>query len=116
MISTKSTLKSMSALVVLAAALAPCAAVASTLNVTSATHAFFGKNKVVKFSLRNQTGAPIELKAGDQTVTLESGKTTQFKLAPGTQVVTTTASGKREAGTIICQATPDMNDTTVVLN
>ena len=115
MISTKSTLKSMSALVVLAAALAPCAAFASTIHITPATHAFFG-NKMVKFSIRNQTGAPIELKAGDQTVTLETGKTTQFKLAPGTQVVTSSTSGKREAGTIICQATPDMNDSTIVLN
>ena len=115
MFSAKSILKSMSALAVLTAALAPCAAVASTLSITPAAHAFFG-NKMVKFSVRNQTGAPIELKAGDQTVTVENGKPTQFKLAPGTPVVTTTKTDKREAGAIICQATPDMNDTTVVLN
>ena len=112
---SKSTLKSMSTLAVLAAALAPCAAFASTAHVIPATNAFFG-TRMVHFNLRNQTGAAIELRAGDKTMTVEAGKTVEFKLADGTQVINTTKTDKREAGAVICQASSAINDTTVVLN
>ena len=114
---SKSILKSAFILTTLAVTLAPSAAFASTLHITPSMHAFFGnKEKTVSFKLRNQSGSPIELKAGDQVMTVAAGETKALKLAAGTQVINTTKSDKREAGAVVCQVSSALSDSTVVLN
>ena len=42
------------------------------------------ESKPVQFSLRNDCGSTLELKAGDQTITVEAGKTVKVKIPAGT--------------------------------
>ena len=117
MTSSKSILKSAFALATLAVTLAPSAAFASSLHVTPSVHAFFGdKVKTIHFNVRNSSGAPIELKAGDQVMTIAAGQTMELKLANGTRVINNVKTDKREAGAIICEVSSALNDSTVVLN
>ena len=114
---SKSILKSAFVLATLAVTLAPSAAFASSLHVSPSVHAFFGeKVKTIHFNLRNASGAPIELKAGDQVMTVASGQTMELKLATGTRVINTVKSDKREAGAVICEVSSALSDSTVVLN
>lgn len=115
--SSKSILKSALTVATLALVLAPSAAFASTVHITPSMHAFFGnKEKTVNFKLANRTSAPIELKVGDQVMTVAAGETKALKLAAGTQVINTTKSDKREAGAVVCQVSSALSDSTVVLN
>jgi len=114
---SKSILKSALTLATLAVVLAPSAAFASTINVTPSMHAFFGdKVKTIHFNVRNASGASIELKAGDQTMTVAAGQTMNFKLPTGTRVINTNKTEKREAGAVICEVSSALKDSTVVLN
>ncbi len=117
MMLSKSMLKSVVSATVLATALVPAVALAAPLHVNPSVHAFFGnKQKMVNFNLRNQTGTPIDVKAGDQTMTIASGQTVKLHLASGTRVVTATATDKREAGHLLCEVTSAISDATITLN
>ncbi|RXH57977.1 hypothetical protein [Granulicella sibirica] len=112
-----SALKSAVVLATLAVTLAPSAAFASSLHVTPSVHAFFGdKVKTIHFNVRNSSGAPIELKAGDQVMTVAAGQTMELKLPNGTRVINNVKTDKREAGAVICEVSSALNDSTVVLN
>ncbi len=77
--------------------------------------ASFGRPKMVSFNLRNDSTAPIKLKAGDQKMTVEPGKTIALKLAPGTSVVAEEATANYPAGTVLAVAQPQLSDATLVL-
>jgi hypothetical protein len=76
---------------------ATCFAVA-VLATLSAAHA--GEKKI-KFNLRNDTGAPLELKIGDQVATLKTGEVLPVKLPVGTRVVNDTATEHHPVGEVI---------------
>lgn len=117
MMQSKSYLKSVLRAATLAAVLTPAAAYASTLHLPAAMHALMGnKEKSVHFSLRNQSGAAIDLVAGDKTMTLAAGKTMDVKLPIGTRILTASKTDKREAGALICEVSAATADTTIVLN
>lgn len=98
------------------AAITPLAAVAA-VPVTSPVHAlFFFSDGEVRFSLRNDTAAPIDLKAGDNTVTLAPGKTLSLKLPIGTRIQTAAATGTRPAGDLIAQVSSSLKNSTIVLH
>jgi hypothetical protein len=75
-----------------------------------------GTAQTVSFNLANRSGADIELKAGDQTVTVAKGKTMEVKFAVGTRILNNTASDKREVGAVICEVSTTLKGNTVVLN
>lgn len=115
---TRSTfiLKSVLAPALLALALAPVAASASILRIATPVHAAFGnKTKTVGFKLHNDSAAPLELRAGDQVLTLTAGQTLDVHLAAGTRVLTTAKSGNREAGTLICEVSSALGGSTITL-
>jgi hypothetical protein len=117
MMMSKSMLKSAVSATLLAAALVPAAAFASPIPINSSLHAFFGnKQKMVHFNLSNKSGAPLDLKVGDQPMTIAAGQTVKLSLAPGTRITTATPTEKREAGYVVCEVTAAIADATVTLN
>ena len=76
-------------------------------------HALFSKSKLVSFSVRNDSAAPLKLKAGESSMTIEPGKTMPMKLAEGTRVTTEEASGSHEAGALIAQVSSQMSGVTL---
>ena len=117
MMMSKSMLKSVVSATVLAAALVPTAAFASPIHINPSVHAFFGnKQKMVHFSLSNKSGTPLDLKVGEQPITIAVGQTVKLNLAAGTRITTVTPTAKREAGYVVCEVTSAIADATVTLN
>jgi hypothetical protein len=90
-----------------------CAAVpasfAAVRSVPSPVHAmYFHGEKKIKFSLSNETGAPLELKVGDQVMTLQQGQVVPLKLPIGTRITTNTATEHHKVGDVIVQVNPSM--------
>ena len=78
-------------------------------------HAIFAKVQMVKFSVRNDSSAAIELKVGEKVMTLAPGKSVDLKLAVGTTVLANAASGNFHAGDVLAQATKELDDTVLAL-
>ena len=68
------------------------------LGALPAAHA---EGKKVRFNLRNNTGARLELKLGDAAATLQPGQVMPVKLAYGTRIVTSAATETHKAGELI---------------
>jgi hypothetical protein len=92
---------------------APVYAAPTNLNVP--VHMAFAKTKVVKFSVRNDSGTPVELKVGDQLMPLESGKTLALKLPIGTRVLLNTSIPKHQAGEVLAEVSSELNDSTIAI-
>jgi hypothetical protein len=86
----------------------PAAMSASTIK--SPVHAFFGKPHKVSITLSNDSQQVLTLKAGDQDVTIQPGKTAAVKLTDGDKVVTEAASGTHAAGEVVAVASAELND------
>lgn len=78
-------------------------------------HAMFAKDKLVKFSLRNDSTAPLTLKVGSDTMTLDAGKTKTLELPVGTRIVRQTATDTDGAGTLVTQVSKELGGTTIAL-
>ena len=73
------------------------------------------KNKMVSFSLRNDSKDSINVKAGDKDMTLEPGKTVSVKLAEGTQIVATNTTPHYASGAVILVVSTELSDNTLAL-
>jgi len=89
-----------------AAVPASFAAVASSYSPVHAM--YFHGDKKIKFSVKNETGAPLELKVGDQVMTLQSGQAVPLKLPLGTRVTTNTATEHHKVGDLIVEVNSSM--------
>jgi hypothetical protein len=92
---------------------------AAIIHVPTSTHAMLADSKdskPVQFSLRNACSSTLELKAGDQTITVEAGKTVKVKIPAGTKVITTTATGHSEAGSVVVEVSSALNGATVAIS
>jgi hypothetical protein len=78
--------------------------------------AFAAKTKVVKFNVRNDTSTLVELKVGDQVMSLDPGKTLALKLPVGTKVLMNNATPKHQAGELIAEASPTAADLTFAIS
>ena len=83
--------------------------------VHAPVNAIFAKVKFVKFTLRNDSAAPLKLKAGDTEVTLQPGKTVDVKLTEGQQIVAVETSPNYAAGAVITTVSDQLNGTTLAL-
>jgi phosphosulfolactate phosphohydrolase-like enzyme len=99
--------------VVAATSLLASPAVYAATSVHSPVHAMFGKSKTIKLTFLNDTGSPMEVKAGEEVIKLEAGKPTIVNLTPGTRIVSTTATSKHEAGSLIAEVTNSLNGATI---
>ena len=89
---------------------------ASPAGFRAPVHAMFGKPKMIKLDVRNESGAPIELRMGDSVVTLPSGKTQSFKLAAGTRITANATSKTYAAGTLLAEMSNSIDGSTIVLH
>lgn len=84
------------------------ASFAAVGSVHSPMHAYFHGDKKIKFSLSNETGAPLELKVGDQVMTLQQGQVVPLKLPVGTRITTNTATEHHKVGDVIVEVNTNM--------
>jgi hypothetical protein len=89
--------------------LAAPAVYAAPASISSPVHAMFSKTKLVKFSLRNDSNAAIDVKVGDKVVTLAPGKPVDFSLPVGTRILANSATPNHEAGSVIEEVISDHN-------
>ena len=96
-------------------AVVPTMAMASPLKTVPSVHATFGKH-MVNLNLANSTSAPLDVKVGDTPMTIEAGKTVKISAAPGTKITLATASGTREAGSLLAEVSGDLSGATIRIN
>lgn len=89
------------AVVVVAAMFAGQAAYARPLAISPTGARAMFKSKVVNFKITNGTGAQLTVKAGKNTLILEPGKSTDFTLASGDEVVTKTRTKQYDVGQVL---------------
>jgi hypothetical protein len=89
---------------------------AAPAGIDNPIHAMFrNESKSVKLNLRNDSGAPIELKVNDQIMTLEAGKSLGLKLPVGTRIITNTATPAHPAGSLITQVIKEHDGATITI-
>jgi len=93
------------------------AAQAVVLPIAALTQsAFSTKPKIIKFAIRNDSKASVELKVGEQLVTLRSGQTINVSVPVGAQVIRTQAIENHPAGELVVTVGDFLGDATVVVN
>jgi hypothetical protein len=108
--------RSVFGVMLMAASLVSAQAVyAAPTTIHTPVNAIFAKVKLVKFTLRNDTAAPLKLKAGDNEMTLMPGKTLDLKLASGQQIVAVEASASYAAGAVITTVSDQLDGSTLAL-
>jgi hypothetical protein len=114
-------MKSLNRLIVAVAAtslLAAPAVYAAPASISSPVHAMFSKTKstTVKLNLRNDSGSAMEIKVGEQVMTLDPGKPVALKLEVGTRIVANTATPSHPAGSLIEEVIKDHDGATIVIH
>jgi hypothetical protein len=103
--------------VVTTSLLAAPAVYAAPANISSPFHAMFAKTKAttVKLNLRNDSGSPMEVKVGDQVMTLDPGKPVSLSLEVGTRIVANSATPNHPVGSLIEEVIKDHNGATIII-
>jgi hypothetical protein len=114
-------MKSLNRLIVAVAAtslLAAPAVYAAPASISSPVHAMFSKTKstTVKLNLRNDSGSAMEVKVGEQVMTLNPGQPVALKLEVGTRIVANTATPSHPAGSLIEEVIKDHDGATIVIH
>ena len=78
-----------------------------------AGHAMFGKTKTVKFTLRNDSSAPMEVKAGEDIIKLEAGKPVTSISPPARASSYKRATEHQQAGSLIAEVSSSLNGATI---
>jgi hypothetical protein len=73
------------------------------------------KQHLVKFAVRNDSAAPLDLQLGDQKVTIAPGKTMDLQLPVGTRITTASETPHTPSGTFIIQITTANNNSTIAI-
>lgn len=81
--------------------------------INSPVRAMFGKTKTVKLVLMNDSGSPMEVKAGEEVIKLDAGKPVTLNLPEGTRVISNTTTQSSQAGTLIAQISTSLNGATI---
>ena len=74
------------------------------------------QTQTVQFSLRNDSTADIQLRAGDDSLTVAAGKKLNVKLAAGPRIVTSSDTATRKAGDLVVEVTPSLSGATISLH
>ena len=74
------------------------------------------KVKLIKFNIRNDSKMPLQLKAGDQQVTIAPGETTAVKLQVGLQVTTVSESAKLPSGSVLTTVSESLQGNTLAVS
>jgi hypothetical protein len=97
--------------------LAAPAVYAAPAGNSSPVHAMFAKTKstTVKLNLRNDSGAPMEVKVGEKVMTLDPGKPVSLSLEVGTRIVANSATPNHAVGSLIEEVVSDHNGATIII-
>jgi hypothetical protein len=101
--------------VIVAGLSTPAAVYAAPASSDAPVHASIAKNKVVKLAMRNDSGSLVELKVGDQAMSLDAGKTVALKLPVGTRILVTATTPTHQAGELLAEVSTDMNNATIAI-
>lgn len=104
------------AIATIAASLAISPSVYAATSIHNPVNAMFGKSKSmksVKLTLVNDSGSPIEIKAGDNVLKLDAGKPLTVNLPEGTRLTANTTTPSHEAGSIIAEVSSTLDGATV---
>lgn len=104
--------------VVAASLFAAPAVYAAPASISSPIHAMFSKTKstTVKLNLRNDSGSAMEIKVGDQVMTLDPGKPITLNLPVGTRIVANSATPNHAVGSLIEEVVSDHNGATISIH
>ncbi len=86
---------------------------AAPVSLNLPVHAFLAKVKNVNISFRNDSGAPLELKAGDNVMKLNTGQTMKVQLPAGTKVLANTATPKLAPGAVVTEVASYLDGATI---
>ncbi len=75
----------------------------------------FAKEKTVKLSLRNGSASSIEVKVGEELMTLTAGQAVNLNLPVGTRIIANTDTSTVKAGTLITQVSKDLSGAVVTV-
>ena len=74
------------------------------------------KVNLIKFSIRNDSKASLQLKAGDQQITIAPGQTAAVKLGLGLQVTTVSETTKLPSGSVLTTVTESLGGNTLAVS
>lgn len=72
--------------------------------------------KMVKLSLSNQSGGPLDVTVGETPVTVAAGETVKLSAPVGAKIKVATATSTREAGAVLAEVSKDLSDATIRIN
>jgi hypothetical protein len=103
--------------VVATSLLAVPAVYAAPASISSPVHAMFAKTKTstVKLNLRNDSGSAMEVKVGEQVMTLDPGKPITLNLEVGTRIVANSATPNHAVGSLIEEVVKDHQGATIII-
>ncbi|HEY4381316.1 MAG TPA: hypothetical protein VGN01_13275 [Acidobacteriaceae bacterium] len=90
-------------------------AYAAPSTIPAPVHAMFAKGKTVKLAVRNDSGSAMELKVGEQTMSLEVGKTLALQLPVGTRILVNSSTATHKAGDLVAEVSTDLSNMTIAL-
>jgi hypothetical protein len=98
-----------------AAMITPNVIYASPVNFHAPLNAMFAKEKTVKLSLKNGSTSSVEVKVGEEVMTLTAGQAVNLNLPVGTRIVANTDTSTVKAGTLIAEVSKELSGTVVTL-
>jgi len=73
------------------------------------------KTKDVKLNLRNDSALPLELKVGDNLMTIDPKKTVSIKVPEGTRIIASKPTPSLEAGALLVEVQSYLDGTTIAI-
>jgi hypothetical protein len=101
--------------IIVAGLSAPAVVYAAPASSDAPVHALLAKSKTVKVAMRNDSGSPVELKVGDQTLSIDAGKTVALKLPVGTRILVNAATPKHPAGELLAEVSAELDNATIAI-
>jgi uncharacterized cupredoxin-like copper-binding protein len=80
-----------------------------------APHAMFAKEKTVKLSLKNGSSASVEIKVGEEVMTLTAGQAVNLNVPVGTRIVANADTSTVKAGTLIAEVSKELSGSVVTV-
>jgi hypothetical protein len=106
--------RSVMGVMVMAASLVSAQAVyAAPTAVRVPVNAIYSNVKMVKFTLRNDSSAPLKVKVGDNEMTLQPGAPVSVSLSVGQQIVAVETTAANKAGDVLATAIVGLSGATV---
>lgn len=81
---------------------------ASPANFRAPFNAMFAKGKTVKLSLRNCSSSSVEVRVGEDLMTIAAGQTVSLNLPVGARIVANTNTSTVQAGTLITEVSKEL--------